>query len=378
MPTAVTPPGFRCPRNYPGFLGAFFLVVLRIAIGWHFLTEGLDKVESTQYGNQPFSAEVYLRNATGPLAPYFRGMLPDVNGLALLDPTRLKAGWGDTVERIEKQFGFDQDQREKARKLLEESYVWADYWFNNFDNREAREKYIDELAKVQKTEADPNALAFELERAWESRRTLDGDRRKLTAPLVARGQELQDAVVAVATPEQKSTLATRYSFPWLENRLPSRMQTSIEGWRARSAEYTPPWTFLDVANVLTMYGLCAIGVCLMLGFLTPFAALCAAAFLAMIYLSMPPWPGLPPNPKAEGHYWIVSKNLVELIACLLIATTASGHWFGLDALVFGARRRRRWARYEERLAARQGRRQAGNGEPAEPESRPTVKITTRK
>ena len=64
---------------------------------------------------------------------------------------------------------------------------------------------------------------------------------------------------------------------------------------------------------------------------------------------MPPWPGLPPNPKAEGHYWIVSKNLVELIACLLIATTASGHWFGLDALFFGARRRRRWARHERRL-----------------------------
>ena len=69
----------------------------------------------------------------------------------------------------------------------------------------------------------------------------------------------------------------------------------------------------------------------------------------MIYLSMPPWPGLPPNPRAEGHYWIVSKNLVELIACLVIATTASGHWFGLDALFFGARRRRRWARYERRL-----------------------------
>ena len=63
----------------------------------------------------------------------------------------------------------------------------------------------------------------------------------------------------------------------------------------------------------------------------------------MIYLSMPPWPGLPPNPKAEGHYLIVSKNLVELIACLVIATTPSGHWIGLDALFFGARRRRRLA-----------------------------------
>ena len=63
----------------------------------------------------------------------------------------------------------------------------------------------------------------------------------------------------------------------------------------------------------------------------------------MIYLSMPPWPGLPDNPKAEGHYFIVSKNLIELIACLVIATTPSGHWIGLDALFFGARRRRRLA-----------------------------------
>jgi len=66
----------------------------------------------------------------------------------------------------------------------------------------------------------------------------------------------------------------------------------------------------------------------------------------MIYLSMPPWPGLPPNPKTEGHYLIVSKNLIELIACMVIATTPSGHWIGLDALFFGAKRRRR-------LAARQ-------------------------
>ena len=104
-----------------------------------------------------------------------------------------------------------------------------------------------------------------------------------------------------------------------------------------------------------MYGLCAIGRLPDPRVPDPaVAAVCAAAFLAMIYLSMPPWPGLPPNPKAEGHYWIVSKNLVELIACLLIATTASGHWFGLDALFFGARRRRRWARHERQLAEKYG------------------------
>ena len=104
-------------------------------------------------------------------------------------------------------------------------------------------------------------------------------------------------------------------------------------------------------NRLTMFGLVAIGFCLIAGLFTPFAALSAAAFLAMIYLAMPPLPGLPPNPKTEGNYLIVSKNLVEMLACLVIATTPNGHWIGFDALLFGARRRRR-------LAARSARQQA--------------------
>jgi uncharacterized membrane protein YphA (DoxX/SURF4 family) len=326
MPTLPIPPGLLSSRNYPGFLGAFFLVLLRIAIGWHFLTEGLDKVESTRYGKQPFSAEIYLRNATGPLAPTFRSMLPDADGKALLDPAQLKASWAESLDRIAAHYKFNDEQKPMAKGLLDQGNAWADVWFNAFDNKEAREKYLHELEAVEKTEQNPDAMSYDRERAWETRRSLDGDRRKLTAPLVARGQELADAAAALATPDQKST----------------------------SGAYSPPLSVLEVSNYLTTYGLCAMGICLILGFLTPLAAICAAAFLAMIYLSMPPWPGLPPNPKAEGHYWIVSKNLVELIACLLIAVTASGHWFGLDALFFGARRRRRWARRERRLAEKYG------------------------
>jgi len=326
MPSSLIPPGILSSRNYPGFLGALFLVLLRIAIGWHFLTEGMEKYESTRYGKQPFSAEIYLRNSVGPLAPKFRSMLPDADGLATLDSAQLKSSWGETLERIASHYGFTADQKSKARALLEQSNAWADVWFNAYDNREARQKYLSELDSVEKTEQNPEALSYQRERAWETRRTLEGDRRKLTAPLIAKGQELADAVVALKTPEQQAAVGN----------------------------YAAPLSFLDVANWLTTYGLIAIGVCLILGFLTPFAAICATAFLALLYFSIPPWPNLPPNPKAEGHYWIVNKNLVELIACLLIAVTASGHWFGFDALFFGARRRRRWARYESRLAEKYG------------------------
>ena len=48
----------------------FFLLALRLAIGWHFLFEGLHKVNSYLVGptetNRPFTSEPYFRNAPGP------------------------------------------------------------------------------------------------------------------------------------------------------------------------------------------------------------------------------------------------------------------------------------------------------------------------
>ncbi|WP_254054137.1 hypothetical protein [Singulisphaera sp. GP187] len=79
----------------------------------------------------------------------------------------------------------------------------------------------------------------------------------------------------------------------------------------------------------------------MAGLFSPLAALAGAVFLGQIYLSMPPWPGLPANPMAEGHYFIVNKNLIEMLACLALACIPTGSWIGIDALLFGGRRRRR-------------------------------------
>jgi uncharacterized membrane protein YphA (DoxX/SURF4 family) len=328
-------------RYYPGFWAAFSIVLLRIAIGWHFLFEGCDKVESTFSGREPFSAEIYLRNATGPLAPYFRGMLPDVNSLAVLDPGRLKAAWMTDVTRIGDHYAFTADQREQAQRVLGENLRWADYWFDDPENSEKIKKYYHDLRQVQQTERDPDALSFQKERAWDARRSVDADRRMLIQPLLAQEKALREAVVKLATADQVKTAgeAAGAYLTLLEKvriNVPTQVRAKFTGLDS--------WTDLDTLNYMTLFGLIAIGFCLMAGFLTPLAAISAAAFLAMIYLSMPPWPGLPPNPKAEGHYLFVSKNLVELVACLVIATTPSGHWIGLDALIFGARRRRRLAR----------------------------------
>ena len=102
-------------------------------------TEGLEKVESTRHGKQPFSAEIYLRNATGPLAPTSAACVPDVNGLALLDPARLKASWADDVDRIANHYGFDDDQKAKAEEAARaEPSAGPTYWFNDLENAEKR------------------------------------------------------------------------------------------------------------------------------------------------------------------------------------------------------------------------------------------------
>src|SRR5215831_17795964 len=62
-------------------LRVFFLLALRLAIGWHFLFEGLYKVNTHLVGptetNRPFSSEPYFRNAPGPVAPFMRQQFDD-------------------------------------------------------------------------------------------------------------------------------------------------------------------------------------------------------------------------------------------------------------------------------------------------------------
>jgi uncharacterized membrane protein YphA (DoxX/SURF4 family) len=304
-------------RYYPGFFAALFLVLLRVAIGWHFLYEGVEKFESIRKGTRPFTAEPYLRNATGPLAPYFRGMVPDVNGLAKLDPARLKASWAAEVDRLADHYRFDQKQRDEAKDALQQAESDAEVWFNDKENVEDRSKYLHQLAQVQAVESNPKALSFERERAAERRKDLDAQRKTLVGEIDAIGDALRDALVnKVATPEQ----------------------------REAAGPYRKPMTSLDWVNLSTTYGLIAMGIGLILGLFTPLAALAGAVFLGQIYLSMPPWPGLPASPVAEGHYWIVNKNLIEMLACLALVFIPTGRWVGIDAALFGWLGRNRRAR----------------------------------
>ncbi|MDB5351556.1 MAG: putative rane protein [Planctomycetota bacterium] len=317
-------------------------MLLRTAIGWHFLYEGVYKINTTEAQRDswagsvltkilpaphdkdkdvepPFSAEGYLRNATGPLAPRFRAMVPDVNSFAKLErdsgglPTRLKEGWKREMDRIASHFQFTDEQRALAEKELARSSAKIDAWFLDPENAQKIKKYDRDVRHVRDVESSPDSLPYQRTQAYKDRADVEKARKELVNAIDADFGALRDA--------------------WLK--LPTGDQRKAAG------SLTTPWTQIDWINVSTMWGLALVGLCLMLGLFTRLAALGGAAYLLMFYLSMPPWPGLPVGKAAEGHYLYVNKNLIELIACLAIAMTASGHWLGLDALLFGRWRRRR-------------------------------------
>ncbi|MCA1686241.1 MAG: DoxX family protein, partial [Planctomycetia bacterium] len=198
--------------------------------------------------------------------------------------------------------------------------------------REKRAKYYHDLRAVQKVERNFFALSYERERAAAKRKELDAERTELVKELDARGAALRESVAKLADEKQV----------------------------ASAGPYLLSTTSLQKMNLFISFSILAIGFCLMAGLFTRLAALGGAAFLLQIYLSMPPWPGLPVSPKAEGHYFIVDKNLVEMLACMALVFLPTGHWVGLDALLFGKRRHARALARAERegreLAGETGRR----------------------
>jgi thiosulfate dehydrogenase [quinone] large subunit len=97
---------------------------------------------------------------------------------------------------------------------------------------------------------------------------------------------------------------------------------------------------LSNADLITMWGLTIIGVCLMLGLFTRLASLAGIGFILMFYLAAPPFIGYSYSIPSEGSYLIVNKNLVEVGALAVIMLTGSGRFAGLDRIVHGLIRRR--------------------------------------
>ena len=91
--------------------------------------------------------------------------------------------------------------------------------------------------------------------------------------------------------------------------------------------------WLPVVDVLNILGLTLIGLCIMTGILTRYAAIAGAVMLGFYYLAYPPFSATTVGYASEGHYLLVNKNLVELVVLLIIAFIPASWYYGIGKLL---------------------------------------------
>ena len=57
--------------------------------------------------------------------------------------------------------------------------------------------------------------------------------------------------------------------------------------------------------------------------------------MGFIVLSQFPWPtAYPPPPPVVGHALFVNKDVIEMLALVLVATVPAGRWGGVDYFLY--------------------------------------------
>jgi uncharacterized membrane protein YphA (DoxX/SURF4 family) len=334
------------------------LVLLRLAIGWHFLFEGIEKVRTLQIGpsetNRPFSSAGYFREAQGPLGIWLRPALGDpyqeAHDLVTL-PNAMSQRWDDLFARFAQQYQLDANQQSKGKVLVQEAkdhfatlLAWHDLaalkekYHGDIPEAEKKNFLIHEVTisfpkvetKVDETLAQRiqkyNTLFQEVrvtqpERLWQFGKDVEKQRylKAKTDLEQARAELMKDLDQQTANLKQKlDDLLTKEQRD--RKPLPAPASNRV----------------LAILDPLTAYGLTLGGACLILGLLTRINCLFLASFLFMTFLAVPPFPWLPVPPNTEGNYFFVNKNLIEMLALLTLATTMSGRWLGLDAAFQGS------------------------------------------
>lgn len=325
------------------------LILLRLALGWTILVEGLEKVQKDNW-----TAEPYLRESSGPLAPYFRELAGDAveQRLAVVQPGPVAAAtqgpqlpealqreWQSYYERFLERYPLDEKQRADAAKKFEESKDKTLKWMVKDQLAVKKTSPWGPPVDVQKTPVEWRADYLILRQKAETVEateltvfgkpaeakltTAKGDANKLRSELqkglAAQNADMQAQLASVLTPEQKKLDPPPYA--------------AGPGWKFWS------WRMLDWSDFIVKWGLTGAGVCLIAGLFSRTAAFVGAALLLSFFLAMPPFPGTPSPARSEGTYLYFNKTFVEVLALLVLATIPTGRWLGIDGLIYAFRRK---------------------------------------
>ena len=342
------------------------IVALRIAVGFHFFKEGTNKLK---YG---FNAYGFLSGAKGPLAPAFKGMLNDSNGMTklcvseiLIDGERsfeintkstIKA-WKQFEKDAITYFGLGSvdlqlelsKQRQKLAEQIEEARSQNNTEINTTelaDKRKSLESAINQIRNQPKLLKETLDTHIELLKEWAT-----GNRVELIAHFSTEdrlngfardGQQasavslevdsLRGQIDTIASDRNKKlagwTKETTDMWDSLETKINSLPVVEQRGETplALNRPFNPKFGGLNLINMVIPWFDTVVGVCLIVGLFTRFASLSAGLFLLSVCLTQPFWvPGTNPT----YLYWI------EMTACFVIFGTLAGRMAGLDYIING-------------------------------------------
>jgi uncharacterized membrane protein YphA (DoxX/SURF4 family) len=307
-----------------GALAVVALVALRLALGCHFLYEGVWKIKH----RDEFSAAPFLAQAKGPIAGLFYAMMPDMNGRERLrvitdakgrhsiDSSELDTRWNEIRQEFityykpsasgDETAQTSQDQLNRAAKrTYEEFCLKLDNYFKA--NVEDIVAYFGSLDRFENDKERYQTAPYQKQRRWDRMMELRHEADKWIKDVESQEKAYKNSLYALLSDQQKQ-------------------QGTVPGsWNPLR------WNRMEQINFAVTYSLTAIGLCLMLGFCTPFAALGGAAFMCFVVMTQPAFPGIyPADLPVVGHALLINKDFIEMVALLVTAAVASGRWGGLD------------------------------------------------
>jgi uncharacterized membrane protein YphA (DoxX/SURF4 family) len=330
-----------------------FLVLLRLAIGWHFLFEGWEKIYSVDIigettTNRPFTSAGYLNEASGPFADFFRNQVRESDDEFLQRLTLVPLSPGQDSVKVPPVSRF-------PPSLVKE---WQEY-FDHFSQYYQLDPQQAKLAEGKLRQREDNTATWLLSGKKKAQKVFPKGTIEVEETTAQRVQDYRDKLLEVRDMEtkvlgafEKDVLKEKLRLAKAElSKMRKELQDDLRDQLAETdkalqdvlslkqkedaptPELKKPPKALWIDRV-TRYGLTAIGACLLLGFWTRTACVGGAGFLLLLYLAMPPFPWLPEPTRTEGHYLFVNKNVIEMLALLALATTRSGRWAGLDGLLY--------------------------------------------
>ena len=276
-----------------GIIGVTMLVLLRLTVGWHFHSEGIDKHRQGDWDSTPFFA-----NARGPFADQFRQRVWDYDGAIRRDPAYTRWWLEQYRDGAAAYYSFGKDEMKVANDALDQLLENLEIVLAKYDNE--LQEFDLGRERLKKLKADESRLGVEsLAGQIETVRKENRDKIK---PVLNEIDQLwagyEGTINSLAAPNQRAA-----SPPYeLQKPRTARVDTSV-------------------LNRVVPYFDLAIGWCLLLGLFTPVASLAAAGFLGSVFLSQFPPVAGPTSTNSQ---------LVECMACLVLAGTGAGRFAGLD------------------------------------------------